>query len=268
MHALPAAPIRARLHPHDVTTLMAQMHDATGPQDLLNIVLAGVYAPLLAAQGRSLSNLSPSDRIRPQMWLLPAPQVDVIIEAACNRAMAWGAAAGICLDLVDKLPSGFPDNEPVPAALPLDYRPAHLQMTVDRKAADVFLAADAHLKALAACYGAGHRFHIDAQSSWVEAFSALMCLHLGPQTTVQPLGELGLRVAAAGGGVAYYVEFQPLPRACVAGDDCQAVFGDDGYIANPWQLIAGHTHVPAFPRTAVKPGVWRTRPALSWALPA
>lgn len=267
MHALPAAPIRARLHRDDLQTLMTQLHDARDPQDLLNIVVAGVYLPLLAAQGRSLLALTRHDRIDSRAWQLPAPQLDAIIAAACNRAAAWGAAANIGVALMDKLPKSFPDDEPAQASRHTDYWPAQMLLRMDRGAAQVFLAAHAHLQSLATCYGPGHQFHLQAQSSWVAAVTLLMGVALGPDTTMSAADELSLQVKTSGGG-GYHIGFEPLPRICLAGDGCQAIFADDGLVTNPSQYIAGHVHHPVYPCTAVKPGVWHTRTTVTPVMPA
>ncbi|MDI1460991.1 hypothetical protein QEZ54_08450 [Catellatospora sp. KI3] len=268
MFALPAAPIRARLNPVDLDALLRSLHDATSPADVLRLVITGVYTPLLEAQGKSPRDFGPGNKLNADSWLLSAPQLDAILQAACGRATQWGVCADIVVELINLLPKGFPDDDTVVAEVPaFDYLPQQLTATVERDAAAVFTAVQHRLLALASCYGDTSRFHVDAQSSWVAMVTVLMSLNFGPHQQVAPFGELGLLVTAAG-GTTYSIGFEPLARTCVAGDGCQAILGDDGRVLNPDQQITEHDHVPAYPLAAITPGVWRVRSGLHLALPA
>ncbi|MEU8001550.1 hypothetical protein AB0B66_10355 [Catellatospora sp. NPDC049111] len=267
MHALPAAPIRARLNDADITALLGSLHGADNPGDLLRRVLVGVFTPLLAAQGRSLHDFGPGNRLNADTWLLSTPQLDAILQAACSRATQWGASADVVVELVNMLPKGFLDNVTVPEVPTVDYQPRQLVATVERDAAAVFAAVQHRLNALATCYGDTSRFHVDAQTSWVAMVTVLMSLNFGPHQSVEAFGDLGLLVTTAG-GTTYSIAFEPLPRTCVAGGGCPAVLDDDGRVLNPNQQVIGHVHVPAYPTTAITPGVWRARSDLHRALPA
>ncbi|MEV0453778.1 hypothetical protein [Catellatospora methionotrophica] len=268
MYALPAAPIRARLDLADLAALLGSLHDAAKPGDVLILVLNGVYTPLLQARGKTLSDFGPGNPLKPDTWLLSAPQLDVILQAACSRATQWGAAADVVVELTNLLPKGFPDDDvTVPEVPAFDYLPQQLTATVDRDAAAVFTAVQHRLQALASCYGDTSRFHVDAQSSWVAMVTLLMSVNFGPHQQVAPFGELGLLVTTAG-GTTYSIGFEPLSRTCVAGHGCQAVLGDDGRVLNPYQQITEHDHVPAYPLAAITPGVWRARSDRHLALPA
>lgn len=255
--AAPVPGVRRALTTAELDQVFAVTEAATSSVQLLDRVIHALYDALLAGTGFSLGTLPPGQRINPGDFAVPASQLEAIIGAVTNRAMQWGTAAQLALDLINVLPSSYDDPAvQVPARERPDRRPSVHDLRASRAATDVIRDCTEHVAALARHHGAGSPIHLRAATSWLSLLSGLFEMSFGATTRVCRDGELSLTVTTSG-GLVYGIIFHPDRRHCTY-DGCGAVIGDDG-TARPSEdlpAVEDHVHVPCSPVGGPLPGEW------------
>jgi hypothetical protein len=200
------------LTPAELHVVFAAVTRADNPAELLAAAVRGVLDPLLADAGTTLDTLPEGTRIDPGDYAIPATQWQAIAQAVTDRAAAWGAGPTLALELVNLMPSTYPD--PTVAAPPvghIDHRPATHQMEVTREATDVIAACEAHLRALGDFFGWRSQPYLAALTSWHHELARLFSMALGAHSRIVKDGERSLLVFT-GCGIVFGVTFHGARR--------------------------------------------------------
>lgn len=224
---------------------------------LATAVIETVFDALLSDSGRQLADFGPDRLLDPGRYAIPASQWQAITTAATNRATAWGTAASVGLDLVNRLPDPYDDPAtPGPGWAHHEHRPAELDLRLDRDATDVITATQTHLAALAGQYGPASARYLDALRSWNAAVGLLLRLDLGSPVQVHRDGPLSLLVTAP--GLTYAVVFHGQPRHCTL-PGCGILLPEQPNPTAPHDNRhdnGGCEHRPSYPYGGAQPGTW------------
>ncbi|MDT5033847.1 MAG: hypothetical protein QOC94_4018 [Actinoplanes sp.] len=251
-------PIRRALSLQEMTTIIGRVDAAEATEQLLPIVVRGLYDTLLADLGLSLDSLPKGQQLDPRKFLIPARQWEAITGTVTDRAATWGTGAELTMDLINVLPGTYDDpGAPLPDLPRTDHRPDHLEVHASRDAVEVIAAAGHHVQALAAHYGPGSAEHLTAATSWLACLSQLLTISLGPNIRVVRDGNLSMLIHTSS-GYTFAVIFHSDARRCTAGDGCTALIADDGTAHAPVSTAvqADHEHRPSFGLDAPRPGSW------------
>jgi hypothetical protein len=249
--------VRRPLTDNELTRLLAEVAEATDTTDLFTRTVRGVFTPLLADLGRTFDDVSPLNPLDATRFAIPAAQWQTLMQAVADRAGQWGTAAMVTLELTNVLPSAYDDpTVAVPVAPRVDRRPPIHDLRFTREATDVIRACEEHLHALAAHYGRGSAYHLDALTSWHGHLARLTDMGFGANTQVRADGPLSLQVTTAS-GLLYAIVFHPARRRCTT-SGCLTVIDDDGTArpAHRHAPVFDHRHTPSYPLDGPRPGVW------------
>lgn len=253
----PTGPARHQLTVDDLAVIRAAIRNATSTRDLLTTTIDALYQALLADTGRTLAALPHRQQLRPGDHALPTSQWQAIVDAITARAMQWGTAADVALELsLNLMPGQYDDPQvPVPQLDLPDYRPAEHTIVISHEATDVLDACQQHLDRLRHAYGAASDLYLDALHSWLRCLHIVLSMNLGAATAISKDGSLGLFVRTSS-GLVYAVIFHPVQRRCtVAG--CGQPIADDGTVPPPAATPVGmHQHQPTYPLDGPQPGTW------------
>ncbi|GGK31419.1 hypothetical protein GCM10010124_25220 [Pilimelia terevasa] len=214
---------------------------------LMRGAMEAIWKPLLTQYATGSGQ---NAAVRPAEHEIPLAQWQAVTEAILARADQWGLAPVIAFDLAIGLPSHYPDPTVPTPDLPVRVNlPGVHHLEADRDATEVISAASAYCDALAAAYGPGSRYHLDAVVSWQRQLSRMFQLTLGARTRVHRDGPLSLLVHTEA-GITYGLLFHTIPRRCIT---CDAGITDDG------TAIGGEfgcSHAPTYPLDRPQPGTW------------
>ena len=235
---------------------LQRISDAGSPAEVVGAAVFGALEPLLGDSGITVADLGPDQMINPSHYAIPGTQWGAICRAATARCRAWGAAAHIALDLVNKMPSAY-DDPTVTVAEPAlaDYRPPEHHLHVTREACDVITACGAHIHSLGTHYGIGSAIYHEATTSWYPLLARLVDLSFGADTHIRRDGDLSLIVTSD--TLTYGLLFHPWQRRCTL-PGCPARIGEDGtaFTTYPQAVLLEHDHDPSYPLDAPQPGRW------------
>jgi hypothetical protein len=248
---------RRALTAAEMQTLLAAISNATSTADLLTVAMVDLFTILLADQGTTLADFTPTDRLDPSRYAIPTVQWTALSAAIIDRAAQWGTGAELALELSSTKPATYDDpTAAVPAAPPVDYRPQVYTLELSREAIDAIAAADAHIHALATHCGRDSDTYLDALESWHTQLSHLFALGLGAHTRISRDGKLSLLVHT-GSGVVCAVVFHGQHRRCTD-PACGALIAEDGTASanTRTSTVLNHEHTPTYPLGAPRPGTW------------
>src|SRR5688572_10633071 len=102
--------VRRALTDAELSSLFERIDAATGTADLLTGALNRLFDTLLADLGESRADYGSQRRLDPRILAIPEPQWTAITAAVTGRAHAWGTGAQLALELVNLMPSAYPDH--------------------------------------------------------------------------------------------------------------------------------------------------------------
>ena len=258
MHSNDTTPVVKRpLTAVEMQTLLTAVSNATSTADLLTVAVVDLFTILLADEGKTLADFTPTDRLDPSRYAIPTVQWTALTTAITDRAAQWGTGPELALQLVNTMPATYDDPTAAVPVLPrVDYRPEVHILEVSREAIDAIDAADAHIHALGTWYGRDSDTYLDALESWHRHLSHLFALGFGAHTRVSRDGDLSLFVQTAC-GLVYAVIFHRQYRRCTD-PACGALIADDGTASasSSTGIVLDHEHTPTYPLGAPRPGSW------------
>lgn len=250
--------VRRALTGTEMTSIRTAIDAACSTPEILAAALNSVFTALLAPLGESLASYSPSHRLDPGAFAIPAAQWTAITGACLARADAFGGRMQIAMELINVMPASYDDpTVTVPDAPPADQRPYEHVLTVSREATDVITAASRRCAELGRYFGEDSREYREAARSWQHHISQVFSMAFGPQTRISRDGDLSLLVSS-GSGFTYGIIFHPDRRRCTCAG-CKAVINDDGtaWTYSPDDATCpGGQHAPSYPLDAPHPGSW------------